>query len=273
MDASPLTIRPMEAADLDVMQSLVEVAGWNQLRRDLERLWGHQPEGCFVGLVQDRVVGTVTTTSHGAEVAWIGMMLVHPDFRRRGIATALMTRAIDWLRQQKLPCIKLDATPEGAAVYARIGFRSESGLARYLRPARGAATAIVPTAGPFAVPDLDSLAFGANRSAWLRRLAADSRIVVEAQGYGMLRPGRLADYLGPVVAESATAARRLVERLLEGVGQAVVWDLPDRNRAAVTLAQDLGFTPVRCLTRMWLGKHSVAGRPELIYGLTDFATG
>jgi GNAT superfamily N-acetyltransferase len=273
VDTPALNIRPMAAADLDVMQTLVELAGWNQLRRDLERLWRHQPDGCFVGLLQDRVVGTVTTTSHGTEVAWIGMMLVHPDYRRRGIATALMHRAIRWLHERGTRCLKLDATPEGAAVYAQIGFCSEYGLTRYLRPARGAVTAIVPTAGPFAVPDLDALAFGANRSAWIRELAVDSRVEEVDGGYGLLRPGRLASYLGPVVAESARAARQLVERLLEGIGQAVVWDLPDRNSAAVALAQELGFTPVRRLTRMWLGKHLAAGCPELQFGLTDFATG
>jgi GNAT superfamily N-acetyltransferase len=273
MPPPALSIRPLEAADLPVMQTLVELAGWNQLPRDLERLWRYQPQGCFAGLMRDRPVGTITTTSHGTAVAWIGMMLVHPDYRRRGIATALMNRAIDWLCEQGLPCIKLDATPEGAAVYSQLGFHAEWGLARYLRPARGTATEIMPTGGRFTVPDLDALAFGADRSAWVRRLAADSRIEVDERGYGMLRPGRLACYLGPVVAQSVTAARPLVERLLTGVGQAVFWDLPEGNGPAVELARELGFTPVRRLTRMWRGRPLATGRPELQFGLTDFATG
>lgn len=263
----------MVASDLDVMHALVELAGWNQVRRDLQRLWRHQPQGCFVGEVDGRPAATITTTSHGGKAAWIGMMLVHPDYRRRGIATTLMRTAIDWLHREGLPCIKLDATPEGAPVYAQLGFQAEYALQRYYRPADGAATAIEPTGDAFIVPELDAIAFGADRSAWLRRLAADSRVELAAGGYGMLRPGRLASYLGPVIAETPAVADELVDRLLAGVEGAVYWDLPEPNQPAVELAQRLGFTPVRHLTRMWLGSRAVADRPELIFGLTDFATG
>ena len=46
--------------------------------------------------------GVVTTTRYGNELAWIGMMLVHSEYRRRGIATALMDAAINICDQRKL---------------------------------------------------------------------------------------------------------------------------------------------------------------------------
>jgi GNAT superfamily N-acetyltransferase len=270
---SAIGIRPMLLADLAVQQTLVELAGWNQLPVDLERLWRHQPDGCFVATVSGAAVATITTTSHGADVAWIGMMLVHPDFRRRGIATLLMRHAIACLRQQNIRCIKLDATPEGAVVYPQLGFQAEYELTRYSRPAKGAAATIRPTVGAWEVPAVDRTTFGADRSAWLRRLAADSRVEATAAGYGMIRPGRLAAYLGPVVAVTPTAAQHIVARLLEGVDGPVFWDVPAANEPAQELARSLGFVPVRRLTRMWAGTGLVAGCPERQYGLTDFATG
>jgi GNAT superfamily N-acetyltransferase len=281
VSTSALTIRPLLAADLDAQQALVELAGWNQTRRDLERLLDHQPHGCFAGVLDGRPVATVTTTSHGASLAWIGMMLVHPDYRRRGVATALMERAVEALRRQGIACLKLDATPDGAAVYSRIGFESECGLHRYARAGRatgaGASTSrpagLVPTGRDWTIPMVDEVAFGADRSAWLMRLAADSRVEVVAGGYGMLRPGRRAAYLGPVVAETPAAAHRVVERLLEGVHAPLLWDLPDANPAATQLARALGFEPTRELVRMWRGDRPLAGRYELQFGLTDFATG
>jgi GNAT superfamily N-acetyltransferase len=266
-------IQPMLLADLPVQQSLVELAGWNQLPQDLLRLWRHQPGGCFVATVDDIPVATITTTSHGRDVAWIGMMLVHPDFRRRGIATALMQHAINWLTGQGVHCIKLDATHEGAAVYARLGFKPGYELTRYVRKGSEPAMHFQATRADWQVPALDQTAFGADRSVWLRRLAADSRIESTAEGYGMIRPGRVASYLGPVVATSPVAARELVSRLLMSVHGTIFWDLPDPNLPARELASSLGFTPARHLTRMWMGQHPRSDAPHLQYGLTDFATG
>ncbi|MCB1202766.1 MAG: GNAT family N-acetyltransferase, partial [Verrucomicrobiae bacterium] len=55
--------------------------------------------------------GTATTTSYASDLAWIGMVLVHPDFRRQGIGTALLERAIRHLREERrVTCVRLDAT-------------------------------------------------------------------------------------------------------------------------------------------------------------------
>ena len=84
----------------------------------------------FVALMDDDLVGTITTTSYGTELAWIGMMLVHPDFRRRGIATALMKAGLDYLRGGGVRCMKLDATPAGQPVYEKLGFQPEWSIER-----------------------------------------------------------------------------------------------------------------------------------------------
>lgn len=273
MESSSPVIRPMAPGDIDVMLSLVELAGWNQTRADLTRLLEHQLGGCFVAEVLGRPVGTITTTSHGRDVAWIGMMLVHPDFRRRGIATALMQRAIDWLRESGMACIKLDATPDGAAVYAQLGFRAEYGLRRYVRAGHEPGISTSATMDHFQVPTLDARAFGANRTDYLKRLANDSRVVSASDGYGMIRLGRVAAYLGPVIAKTTAEAQSIVEQLLEGIAQPVYWDLPDPNFEAARMANDLGFEPIRTLSRMWLGSRRVIDRPEFVFGLTDFATG
>ena len=74
-----------------------------------------EPSGCFAARVGGRLIGTVTTTTYGRSVAWIGMMVVDPDFRRKGIGTALMRRAIDHVQGRGVRVLKLDATPAGRA--------------------------------------------------------------------------------------------------------------------------------------------------------------
>ncbi|MCP4512974.1 MAG: GNAT family N-acetyltransferase, partial [Fuerstiella sp.] len=131
-DSESVVVRAMREDDLADADRLRAVAGWNQMPADWLRILRYQPDGCFVATISDAVVGTVTTTSYPHHVAigepvplaWIGMMLVHPDQRRKGIASALMRRSVDYLNESGVQCIKLDATPVGEPVYARLGFQA-----------------------------------------------------------------------------------------------------------------------------------------------------
>ena len=138
---------------------------------------------------------------------------------------------------------------------------------------------------PLAPPDwpsiaaLDRRAFGADRSRLLASLACNGRasLVFESQegvtGFGMIRAGSRADYLGPLVAASAGAATALAQSLFADARAGVFWDIPDRNAAAVGLAERLGFRPQRPLYRMFLGDQRSAGDPLLVAAIADPATG
>lgn len=270
---SGLSIRPMTEGDIDFGLSLGKLSGWNQVPADWRRLVRYQPDACFLGTIDEQPVATITATCYKRKLAWIGMMLVHPDFRRKGIASALMRHVLNWLQKQKVECIKLDATPTGATVYERLGFQLEWGFHRYEKPGT-VPTQRQPTASPhFLAPSYDVAAFGVERTVWLTRLAADSCVIQEAAGFGMLRPGRLANYLGPVVALSESAAESLIRRLVETSCSRLFWDIPGPNQSARELAEQVGFTEVRPLSRMWLGQRLITGNPEMQFALASLATG
>jgi GNAT superfamily N-acetyltransferase len=276
--------------DISAACRLCRAAGWNQLPEDWRRLLDYEPEGCFTATIQGRLIGTVTTTTYGNRLGWIGMMLVDPDYRRRGIATALMRRAVEYLNQRQVQCIKLDASPEGLPVYARLGFVPEWSFHRWRRADDLSCTASDTDCGadPAAriersgevvscLPDelaaLDEAAFGVNRSRLLNELLEVSEVEISHGGYGMLRPGFLASYLGPVVAEDEGVGRSVINSLLGRVSGTVFWDIPGPNRAAAVLAESLGFEPVRELTRMRLGDGQVAANTQLQFALVDPGTG
>src|SRR5262249_44841777 len=133
LSSETVEVRMMTQADLAAADELRRLAGWNQKPRDWQRLLTLEPRGCFVALRNGAVVGTVTTTVYGTELAWIGMMLVHPEHRRIGIATQLMNRALEYLKERQMRCVKLDATPAGQPVYEKLGFVSEWRLQRWQR--------------------------------------------------------------------------------------------------------------------------------------------
>jgi len=121
----------MTRADIPAGMRLKEIAGWNQTSEDWERFLEAEPEGCFVAEWNGQVAGTVATIIYEHHFAWIGMVLVDPEVRGKGIGTALLLKAIDYLDARRVPCMKLDATPQGKPIYARLGFRIEYEIERH----------------------------------------------------------------------------------------------------------------------------------------------
>ena len=284
-----VSLRRMTDGDLPAADELRRLAGWNQILEDWRRLLWLEPRGCFVAVQEGGVVGTVTTTTYGRALAWIGMMLVHPEHQRQGIGTRLMRQALEYLQGHGVECVKLDATPAGRPLYEKLGFVSQGTLTRcrrlaenetqYPQSAASKARDLAPMDWD-AVYEIDAVAFGAPRSRLLRSLAQDSRaaLVWPAQGrvvgWGMLRPGANADYLGPLVCSSAEGSLSLVAALLGRAGShAVIWDVSDQNESAKTTAQRFGFVPLRPLTRMCLGPNPVAGNPQAQFAIADPAMG
>ncbi len=258
-------IRILGEDDLDEVDEFVQQAGWNQLRADWLRVLQIEPNGCFAAFSKGRLIGTVTTTRYGKALGWIGMMLVHPDFRRRGIATALMRRAISYLNDNAVECVKLDATPEGLLVYEQLGFVSEWKFHRWERcsdlPPQFVSCNHVE-ARDERLDQLDRMAFGADRSELLKRLAETSFMISTEDGMGMMRSGCRATYLGPVTAATSEVAERIIRSLVSSISGRLFWDIPGGNVAAQNLAEQLGFRPVRDLTRMMRGK--MAQEPNIL---------
>ena len=77
------------------------------------------------------VVGTAATISYNGGFAWIGMVLVDPEWRGKGIGTRLLEKAIEYLDGCGVPTMKLDATPQGQPLYEKLGFVCEFEIERW----------------------------------------------------------------------------------------------------------------------------------------------
>ena len=285
---SKLILRHLTPEDLAFADSLRELAGWNQTLDDWRGLLELSPEGCFLAEWDGAPAGTITTICYAQELAWIGMLLVHPDFRGRGIGRALLGRSVEYLRGREVGCMKLDATPQGKLLYDRFGFREEWSLTRWqitVADEVGHSRSVAQVSKPAVygesdadfVEQLDAKAFGVSRQFLLQRLRRGSRRALVHRkegndGYGILREGSLARYLGPVAALPQCGAS-LVKALLGQSNGLIYWDIPDPNVQAVALAKDLGFTPQRRLMRMFLGTNQSGGNPSCYFGIADPALG
>jgi len=59
------------------------LSGWNQTSADWERFLITSPRGCFVMEDSNNVVGTAATICYENRFAWIGMVLVDPEYRKQ----------------------------------------------------------------------------------------------------------------------------------------------------------------------------------------------
>src|SRR5260370_33752741 len=271
---SPLRVRGLTVADLAFAASVRALAGWNQTLDDWRRFLAADPEGCFLAEWNGAPAGTATTTFYAPELAWLGMVLVHHEYRRRGIARALLERCIEYLRGRGGRGIKLEDTPLGKQVYDELGFKDEWTLTRWecakLQPlpsapdprVRGWRESDARNMEPF-----DAEAFGVCREGIVPALARQSRCAWALEdergslaGYGLLRNGLQALYLGPVAAATADGAIQLIRGLLaRGDGGRIFCDIPDPNHLAASFARQHGFTAQRALTRMYLGENAAPG--------------
>jgi hypothetical protein len=172
--------------------------------------------------------------------------------------------------------VKLDATDSGAPLYARLGFEEECPIERWRREPGVVAggEGIAPFEPDFS---LDLACFGADRSRLLCSLAREEAASCRG-GFAMGRSGSNAAYFGPCTTRDPEAARALLAWLCGAhSNEPVFWDVLPDNAAAVGLAREFGFAPVRRLLRM--ARKGAAARapfrwdPSGIYATAGFEYG
>jgi GNAT superfamily N-acetyltransferase len=264
-----LTVKQsLTASEMDDVGALVREARWNQLAADW-RVFLEFGRLYVAEMDEGHIVATTATLPYGGRFAWISMVLVTGDYRRRGLATKLMQWAMRDLAAGDLVPV-LDATPDGRAVYRRLGFEDSWGFQRLRRERRGAGATLAPPAGvtvrPLAQADwpalcaYDAAAFGADRGAVLAglrgRLAAADLVATRGDsiaGFLLGRDGGLAAHIGPLIADDQAIARALVARALDAIEGPLFIDLADSKAELRSFLDAHGFAAVRPFTRMLCG--------------------
>lgn len=274
-------IRQMRVADIPALMRLKEAANWNQTEQDWINVMAIEPEGCWVDEQQGEVAASTTAVCYGKDLAWIGMVLVEPRFRGRGLARGLMQHALRRLEERGIRQVKLDATDMGQPLYAKLGFRPERVIERWgsgpetreRQPGGGWGLGVLRSR----VTEIDREAFGVDRTRLVEQLlrAYPGQAEVSVDGFALGRPGSNAYFLGPCAAPDAGAARRLLGALVaRSPAERFFWDVFPDAAAAVDLARDLGFERRRELLRMRLhDEPALPGQPERVFGAAGFEYG
>lgn len=261
-----VALHPGEATE--AMALSIE-AGWNQIPDD----WNHffrngQVMGCRD--TAGRLVATAAVLPYEGPFGFVAMVLVTAAHRRQGLATGLIGHCVSILKALGKIAV-LDATQQGQPVYRRQGFEPKFRFARWQSPCGGGAPAArgASSAQARAITALDTAAFGARRAALIGDFLArpDTSAVTRAeQGFGIIRRGRLAWQIGPVVAPHQDQAISLIADLWRP-GIATFVDVPQRWTALGGWLSGQGFSIQRSFVRMAQDRAAPSRAPDGLFAI------
>ncbi|MBK1717911.1 GNAT family N-acetyltransferase [Thiocystis violacea] len=260
--------------------------GWNPGLFDADPYQAADPEGFLIGRIADEPVAMISAVRHGEDFGFLGFYLVRPDRRGQGHGWAIWQAAMERLAGRN---IALDGVLAQQENYRRSGFQFAYRHVRYQGQGHPA-PAPVPTAGrlvpldtwPFAdLAAYDRAFFPTERDAFLRRWIAQPRTLAlgliqkdRLVGYGVRRACRQGHKIGPLFADTPSAAETLFSALSAQLpaGDPIYLDVPEPNPAAVALAERHGLTPVFETARMYTGPIPDLAL-ERTHGVTSFELG
>jgi len=205
--------------------------------------------------------------------AWISMVLVTENWRRRGLATKLVDACLAEAAKQGLTTW-LDATPAGAAVYGPLGFAPTLQLRRLRLGKAISAKAEAPPSlshcdlGKFIAHDGGAMGF--DRGALLGELSgrSGSRLWSGDGAVALVRDGRNARHIGPVLAEGPEQALAMVNEIVRSETATFLIDAVFEQEEFLKGLTGRGWSIERPFQRMRFGKAAAqaAGLPFAVAG-------
>jgi len=271
---------PFARAHLEGALKLSQEMSWPYLLKDWK--FALQLGRGFVVTSAGAVVGTALWWPYGDTHASAGMIIVSKAVQGRGYGARLMDALLAAARPR---IVTLNSTIEGMALYQRRGFipigviHQHHGIPRERHEAPG--PCFVRAMAPSdigAIVGLDHEATG-----WTRREMLN-RLIEVGDGYVLLRDGIPRGYaisrlfgrghvIGPVVAESPTDARALIEAALAPLGSVFVRVDTSATSQLGEWLEGIGLQQVSDATTMVLGTQMPSTGPARVFALANQSFG
>ncbi len=126
-----ITLRKMTAEDLPQVLSFFEKVNPNATREQISKwttpLLKDWPHLCWVAVKGKALVGAITAELRFFGVPFIEDLFVSESYRRQGVGSRLIRRALDEFRRMGVPFVKVESNPStwplAQKFYYRHGFR------------------------------------------------------------------------------------------------------------------------------------------------------
>lgn len=230
-------LREEQIGDIVALSSYI---GWDYNREEVETIFN---SGIVYGVWNEKkeLIASAAIILYGEALASIGMVIVHPDYKGRGIGKAITSSCMNSVSART--SIMLIATDEGKPLYEKLGFRAVSYVSKYICNSYNANHKCAEDEEymmGYKEEDLEGIikidegAFGTSRNEFLKQriIQSEQCIVVKDNkqnvlGYGLSIQTPENKIIGPVVAKNDAMAMRIVHALARGHNGKLRMDVPE----------------------------------------------
>lgn len=289
MDRSEYEIRPLNIQDLEGLVALTDKVEWYFPRKYWKILLA---TGWAFGLFspEKELAATTAIFDYGENLSFLGVVIVCPEFRGRGLASVMMNKVEHHLEKPATP-IALIATPEGKPVYENRGYQIIGECIKFKGGHNGVAVSF-PSLDDYRFKPLNNIkeddlvrfdrdAFGADRSHVLAGLlAGKSKSIAMLQGetdkmvgFGFTTKRKGVLVVGPVVADELFQATAIVQMLIYGWSGPLRIDVLSHQGEFHKELLNLGFEVEEISPVMQLGVGDAYKAQPKAFALTSQALG
>ena len=279
----------LQKLDFEGVRTLVKWAaaeGWNPGTYDAEIFYATDPDGFYGYVIDGELIAGGAIVSYDGLFGFMGLFIVRPDWRSKGIGRKLWYQRRDLLLSRLHPgaCIGMDGVVDMQPFYNQGGFKIAFRDERYA--IKGALYTLDPHLSQISEADVDHVleydltCFGFSRPQFMRPWLLQSGISAfqykhdgHLAGFAVMRKAQTGYKICPLFADDTQVAEALLRACLNAAGEETVYiDIPVINTDAVELVRRYNGAYVFECARMYYGDP-----PEVpiqkIFGITTFELG
>ncbi len=286
MNIENIDLKKLDKSGLKTLISWASNEGWNPGKNDADVFWDTDPNGFYGFYYENKLIAGGAIISYNKEFGFMGLFIVHNDFRNIGIGNKLWHLRRDRLLQRlnANASIGMDGVLAMQPFYNKGGFNIAYRDERY--EFKSDITPFSDLVSPInkedfeKINDYDINYFGFDRSIflnnWLRM--PESKAVKyteenEILGYAVIRKAETGYKIGPLFANNEKIAEELFKWCLSiAPNEPVYLDIPTTNENAVNLVKKYNGKYIFECARMYYGKPPKTNI-NAIYGITTFELG
>lgn len=286
IELGDIELQKLDKKGVKILVDWAREEGWNPGEHDYDVFWNTDPDGFYGFYLGNNLIAGGAVVSYNGEYGFMGLFIVHPDYRGHGIGNKLwyLRRNLLLNRLNKNATIGMDGVVDMQSFYAKGGFSIAFKDERYecLGMDVEVSTCIsnVQPVDFEKIQHYDEICFGYNRTSflqnWLNIPNSKAYKFIQngkLQGYAVIREADAGYKIGPLFAENNDVAEALYKACLNSaVGQMVYLDIPTINTGAVALIKKYNAKYVFECARMYYGNPPQINMNK-IYGITTFELG
>lgn len=271
------------ADDVKRMLSWAGDEGWNPGNTDAQAFFATDPGGFLMGRLDGEPQACISVVKYGTTFGFLGFYIARPPIRGKGYGIEIWRAGMARLEGRN---VGLDGVVAQQGNYRKSGFRLAWNNIRHegAPPAadapRGVSLEDARSVGFDRIAAYDRKFFPQARdsflASWISIPERAAMVAVrdgELAGLAVMRRCAASSRVGPLFAATPAIAAALVGGLAARLGATTIAiDVPDRNRPAVALAEQMGLKPSFETARMYTGADPEADYAGL-YGVTSLELG